>query len=210
MDNRKKVFLTAIIFFIILISYVIHQEIYFIKADDYSDVKAIGIIDDSLCKKYNNVIYEGELIEDKKSHGQDILEYIENIGYVNDIYYFSTEKNNTINSKSIIEGLEWMKAQGIKRINISLSSKKKSKNLVEWIANNSDVKIFCSYNNKINTYDYPAMIDGTISSGFNKKNNYKKSDIIYKSNHIIVFNNRFYYYQGNSYLSIITMLNYKE
>ena len=62
----------------------------------------------------------------------------------------------------------------------------------------------------INTYDYPAMIDGTISSGFNEEVNYKTSDVVYKSNNIMVFNNGFHYYKGNSYLSIITMLNYKE
>lgn len=74
-------------------SYVIYQNVYFIKPGDYSGIEAIGIIDDSLCEDYNdNVIYEGELIEDEKSHGQDMLEYAENMGYVNDIYYFSAEK----------------------------------------------------------------------------------------------------------------------
>lgn len=211
MDSRKKVFLLIVVLFIIVTSYVIYQNMYFVKPGDYSGIEAIGIIDDSLCEDYNdNVIYEGELIEDKKSHGQDMLEYVENMGYINDIYYFSAEKNNTINSESIIEGLEWMKAQGIKRVNISLSSKKKSKDLVEWIANNSDIRIFCSYNNIINTYDYPAMIDGTISSGFNEKVNYKTSDVVYKTNNIVVFNKGIHYYKGNSYLSVCTMLNYKE
>ncbi len=203
-------FVTTILF-IIVISYFICQKIYFVKPGNYSSIEVVGIIDDSLYENCNeNVIYEGEIIEDKKSHGQDMLNYMESIGYTNTIYYFSAEKSDNINSDSIIEGLEWMKDNGIKRVNISMSSKKKSQDLVEWISNNSDIKIFCSYNNIVNTYDYPAMIDGTISSGSNVEVNYKVSDVVYKSNDVIVLNNGVHYYKGNSYLSIMTMLNYKE
>ncbi len=57
---------------------------------------------------------------------------------------------------------------------------------------------------------YHNDVFSDIINGLLFENNYKTSDVVYKSNNIMVFNNGFHYYKGNSYLSIITMLNYKE
>lgn len=65
-------------------------------------------------------------------------------------------------------------------VNISLSSKKYSEKLENWILEHPNVKIYCSYNNQENTFDYPALYEMTIASGSSKKINYKKmmSDIV--------------------------------
>lgn len=72
------------------------------------------------------------------------------------------------------------------------------------------IKVFCSYYKGINTYNYPAMLEGTISSGSNSEVNYKTNDVVYKTSNLIVINDGVHQYKGNSYLSIITMLKYEE
>lgn len=184
---KKKKIIIIIVFTISVIIFCINQKMCFLLPDDYSEIKKIGIIDDSLCKNpCDKVIYEGEIVHDKESHGENILNFINSIGYSNTIYYYSAENGNSISSDSIISGLEWMKKNGVKRVNISLSSKNKSDELQDWIENNLDIKVFCSYNNKINTYDYPAMLEGTISSGSNSEVNYKTNDVVYKTSNLIV------------------------
>ena len=185
----------------------LYRQAYYVA--DFSDIDVVGVIDDSLyLEPSNNVIYNGDIIDDGESHGAEILEYLKDIGYSNSIFYYSAERDGIIESNSIVEGLNWMKQNKVKRINISLSSKKKSNDVEEWILKNSDIIVFCSYNNQINTYDYPAMLDGTISSGVNDGINYKENDVKYKSNRIIIINNGIKYYEGNSFLSIKTMLDY--
>lgn len=203
----------ALIFFIALIAIImvfVYHNIIIVTEGDYFDINSIGIIDDSLCvAQYDNIIYMGELNDDGQSHGAEILDYLKDIGYNNSIFYYSAEKNGVIDSESILEGLSWMKQVGVERINISLSSKRRNINIEEWILANPEITVFCSYNNKINTFDFPAKYFGTVSSGANNNMDYKENDVKYRSNRIIVINKRVRYYKGNSFLSITTMLNYK-
>ena len=98
-----------------------------------------------------------------------------------------------------------MKEYGVNRINISLSSKVYSTQLQEWIDNNPDIIVYASYNNKVNTFDYPAMYENVIASGEkNSKIEFKKNDVKYKSKKIISIRNK-QLYNGNSYLSLISM-----
>ena len=90
----------------------------------------------------------------------------------------------------------------------SLSSKRKSHELQEWIKDNEEMRIYCSYNNKDNTYDYPAMLSGVTASGANKYIEYKPNDCKYNSNRIVIFNKGIHLFYGNSYLSIETLLTH--
>lgn len=126
------------------------------------------------------------------------------------LYYDAESENGRITSKSIIDGLTELKTMGVDKINISLSCKKYSRDIQKWIDENKDVKIFASYNNLINTFDYPARYGGVIASGKKEKNyDYKPLDIVYKSNRIFSLNTG-KIYNGNSYLSIMSMLDSEE
>lgn len=98
-----------------------------------------------------------------------------------------------------------MKNRGVKKINISLSSKIYSDDLQNWVSEHQDIKIFASYNNKINTYDYPAMYEGVVASGkYNDVIKFKENDVKYNSMDIIgIFSLK--KYSGNSFLSLISM-----
>lgn len=84
---------------------------------------------------------------------------------VDNIYYFdSRTENDKITADSIISGLEWMKSNDVKYVNISLSSKKKSEELSNWISDNKDtISVYASYNNLTQSFDYPAMYDDVIN-----------------------------------------------
>lgn len=172
-----------------------------------------GIIDDKLSKKYAGVTVinrDNEPKNTNKSHGDQLVTFIQN-NYSNyNIYYYNAEFDSKITSDSIINGLNALRDKGVDRINISLSSKIYSNEIQEWIHANEDVRVYASYNNSVNTYDYPAMYDGVIASGENQKGiKYKDIDIKYKSKKILSLN-KIGIYKGNSYLSIISMLENKE
>lgn len=209
MKNKKiGIGIACIILFLLLICWVYNT---FVFSKRYAgDVDSIGIIDDSISASYADMtIYNGGISPDSDSHGETLLSYLNDKDYIGKIYYFSAEDSEgKISSDSIIQGLEWMKENDVERINISLSSKYKSRELAEWIIDNPDILIFCSYNNQDNSFDYPAMLDGTISSGISDKINYKEQDKKYPSYNIIIINNGLHFYSGNSYLSLETMLNY--
>ena len=78
-----------------------------------------------------------------------------------------------------------------------------------WIKENNDMTVYCSYNNKLNSLaDYPAMYSGVIASGSDNKIKYKDIDMHYDSNKIILINkNGLKFFEGNSFLSLYTMLD---
>ena len=171
----------------------------------------IGIIDYNI-KRVNNdrLIYQGQY-SDAVTHGNRLIDYLHVKHYKGDIYYYSAEsKTGKINSKKIINGLNWMKYNGVRYINISLSSKYYSEDLAKWINSNKDIVIFCSYNNQNNTADYPANYKNTIASLQKGQKHKNVNCVIYRSNNIIVINKRIYYYKGNSFLSIESLLNYNK
>ena len=124
------------------------------------------------------------------------------------MYYFDASNNEgKIETKGIIEGLEWMVDNSVEKVNISLSTKTMNNELKSWIKDHNEILIYASYNNRINSYDYPAMYPKVYASGTDSRINYKDIDIKYKNNNIIILPNVFKIYHGNSYLSIISMLN---
>ena len=119
--------------------------------------------------------------------------------------------SSIITEDNIINGLNWMKENGVEYVNISLSSRKKCANLQKWINHNKDIKVYCCYNNKLNSFDYPAMCKNVIASGSLSKVKYKKCDRKYRSQEIIVFSGKkIQKFKGNSFLSIETILNDME
>lgn len=103
-----------------------------------------------------------------------------------------------------------MLSNDVKRVNISMSNKVKNDSLQNWIAEHKEIRVFASYNNKFNSYDYPAMYPGVYASGSSRKISYKDKDINYCSNNILVINNGIKAYHGNSFLSVISMLKWKK
>lgn len=215
MINRKKIFLITIsIIILITIVYVLYLNNIFIitEYEIKCTEKNIGIIDTYLTNEYDNLIYEkytNNNISNDMTHGDSIVQFIKDINYTGNIYYYSAWNGEKITADALIEGLEWMKKNGIKKVNISLSSSKFSKNLKNWIITNKDVlRVYASYNNNLNTVaDYPAMYDYVLASGCDSRIPYKDNDIKYRSNKIIILSRmKLKFYQGNSYLSPLSMI----
>ena len=66
--------------------------------------------------------------------------------------------------------------------------------------------VYASYNNELNTLDYPAGYKGVIGIGSSKKIKRKSNDVIFRTNRIVAFFNGIRYYEGNSYLTPYVML----
>lgn len=58
-------------------------------------------------------------------------------------------------------------------------------------------------------YYYPAMYENVISSGSNDCVGYKNEDYLYSSSNIVILP-KFKQYKGNSFLSIVTMVDYMK
>lgn len=173
----------------------------------------IGIIDTYINNTYDNlIVYKSKYkdIQEEETHGDQLIKFAKMLGYKNDVYYYeAVNEEGKIKTENVLKALEWMKENDVKRINISLSSKYKSYELEEWIKQNKDIKIYCSYNNYFNSVkDYPAMYDSVVASGSNDKINYKTIDLKYNNNKIILINkNGIQFFEGNSFLSLYTMLS---
>lgn len=145
---------------------------------------AIGIIDGNISKKNANITYsikkKNKSIE--PTHGDKLVKFLNSICDNPSIYYYdASNEDDDITTEGIINGLEWMVKNNVEKVNISLSSKEYSDELNNWISLHKDViKIYASYNNLINSYDYPAMYDYVIASGSNKNIEYKDIDFNYK------------------------------
>lgn len=48
------------------------------------------------------------------------------------------------------------------------------KDLELWIKQHDDIEVYVSYNNKFNSFDYPAMYENVYVSGSSPKIHYKK------------------------------------
>ena len=168
----------------------------------------VGIIDGNLQKRYECITDTNikEFNQKESHHGDEILDFLEDVSDL-DVYYFDAcDDKGKINSNKILEGLQWMKNNGVSHVDISLSSRKYSKEIEEWIKENKDnLIVYASYNNQKESSDYPAMYKYVRGSGINKEVMDGEKDIIYKTNEIVV--NRKKKVVGNSFLSIMTLLN---
>ena len=169
----------------------------------------IGIIDGSLSKPHNNVkniTYSNDTCE--KKHGDMLLDFIEKYDKHTKVAYYNAEKNGKISSKSIIDGLNWMLDNNISCICISLSSSYYSNELQDWLHQNASVvKVYASYNNTPNTFDYPAQYTDVIGVGSNPEIAYKNVDIKYRSSKVIIINHGIFFFDGNSYLAPLQLIN---
>lgn len=146
-------------------------------------------------------------VSPSETHGDKLLDYILNRKFQQKIYYYdATDEQEQITSDTIISGLDWMVENNISNINISLSTKYYDTDISTWIKIHPEIHVYCSYNNKDNSYDYPAMYEGVIGSGASKNIKYKAIDKQYYSNQMLIVNNGLHYYYGNSFLSLETML----
>ncbi|CDE42591.1 putative uncharacterized protein [Clostridium sp. CAG:411] len=167
-----------------------------------------GIIDGHLSQKYS-CIYDSKNVKHVKkyTHGDSILEFLSAYSPDTEYYYYDAQEKKQYSSSVIIDGLEWMKDRKVKFVSISLSSKFYSEELQEWInANKNKVIVYASYNNELNTLDYPAGYKGVIGIGSSKKIKRKSNDVIFRTNRIVAFFNGIRYYEGNSYLTPYVML----
>lgn len=168
----------------------------------------IGVIDGHLSKTFDNIINTVQIGgSNEKTHGDEIMYFLENLLENRMIYYYDAETNGGINSDSIIRALQWMKDNEVEYVSISLSSKFFSEDIEDWLEQNGkDIKVFASYNNEKNTLDYPAMYEYVRGIGL-KGQARKQSDIEFKNNKVIVLGNKgIGYYAGNSFLSPLAMI----
>lgn len=199
------VFIILLLFVIILIN----NNFLLISNTDYEE--SVGIIDGNITTFYDNVSYfENRMLFDgSETHGDKMIDFALKIQKNLDLYYFdATNELGVIDTNSIIKGLDWMLENSVTRVNISLSSKTYSMELAEWISNHDEIMVFASYNNRMNTNDFPAMYEGVYGSGSNSKVTYKSIDIQYSNNRIMICSAPLGLYNGNSYLSILSMLQY--
>ncbi len=213
LNKGKKFIKNILLFFVVSIFIIILSKLPIIFYSQQSlDNNKFGIIDGNVSKMYNNISYINIDTDNcnKKTHGDYLCEFINNIYKDYHIYYYNAEINGYISDEGLLNALNWMKKKGITKINISLSSKIYSSNIQQWILNNkSSINIFASYSNKSNSYDYPAMyygVTGSIGNYDNSVFSIKKIDKIYNSYYILDIRN-FTYYKGNSYLSLVSMFS---
>ncbi|MCL1881672.1 MAG: hypothetical protein FWF76_05790 [Oscillospiraceae bacterium] len=189
----------------------LYNSFVFITTASYSG--SIGIIDFPLSYVPYNVVYYSQdgssFISENETHGDSLIDFLRDYNFRGTIYYFPAKNDDgIITTENIICGLEWLISNEITRINISLSSALRNDELQEFINNNPEIVIYASYNNQLNTLDFPAMYENVIGSGSDSRIQYKDIDRHYRTNKIVMTNrngiNRF---AGNSFLSLVTMLN---
>lgn len=203
--TKQKIYLLLFIMLTFFTSFLYNHVI--IDYSEFSNIK-IGIIDDALSAESKCIIEKNNTqLSKNTSHGDALLDFIEDSSNIQVYYYDASNENGIIDSEGILDGLEWLKSKNVTFINISLSSKKLSRKLENWLKNNPEIKVFSSYNNNIQSADYPSMYNTVTGSGVNGIVMDDAKDKIYRTNRIFL-PKELTVYHGNSYLSILTMLEY--
>lgn len=203
--NYKWLILTPTIIIIFTLFLVFNQGTISIVTKDCSN-QTIGIIDGKRSEIFNNVFSNNEITTNpEKQHGDYMIEFAQTYCDNVKIYYYDASNDSgSIKTDGILDGLNWMLNNNVKKVDLSISTKIYSKDLENWIKeHNKSIQLYSSYNNLLNSRDYPAMYDYVIASGSNSKIPYKDFDTKYKKN-IIILNGKTY--EGNSYLSLYTLL----
>ena len=195
---------------VVLLTLIIHFNINVI-AFNYKYVENIGIIDTSISSQYRNsydlaIAGNKNYIPAEETHGDKLIEFLNKIKYNGKIHYYIAINNNKIDTNSLLKGLAWLKSRRVTRVNISLSSHNYDVNLQKWVNQNPDIKIFASYNNELNTKDYPAMYKGVVGVGADDTVvSTKNIDTIYNSNRTLVLpfgGKKLGFFEGNSFLTL--------
>ncbi len=169
----------------------------------------IGIIDDGLYRTYEDIELDQTYEMLTEGHGDRIVQFLRDAGYNGKIYFFgASAESGMIRSENILKGLQWMKRKGIGVINISLSSLYYDAQIETWINDNPSIKVYASYNNLANSFDYPAMYKSVIGSGKRNGITYKNIDKTYRNNNVLIISKKgLRLYKGNSFLSLISILD---
>ena len=211
--KRKKIVAVVLIVVmsVVAILMICFSNVVWIKPFSTNGEIKYGVIDESLNEKHNNI----EILNEKKcatttekSHGDYVLDFIEQISPSTSVYYYDAEVDGKITTESIILGLNWMLENEVDCVTLSLSGKVYSDKLESWLDNNSDkITVYASYNNTRNSFDYPANYSNVIGIGTTQTINKKDNDVTYQTSNIIVTSFPLKKYVGNSYLTPYTMLN---
>jgi ribonuclease HI len=206
----RTIKIVSLIVVVVIIGFAyINNEFIFLSKVNTNAV--IGVIDGRLTRESEIVIKTNKEVTTEKTeelnHGDLIVNFIQKASDADVVYYDASDSNGKISTQSIIEGLNWMKENDVKYVNLSLSSSKYSDDLQEWINDNNQIHVYASYNNIANSFDYPAMYKNVIASGNNREVIKKENDIYYNTNKVIVNWQIFNPYIGNSYLTLITILD---
>lgn len=210
MLNKKKVLYFGICILIVAIFICVVKNQYTILTshDNVECSKRFGIIDGNLSYVHNNVQNKNyTIVEGDKTHGDEILEFLQLYSSDCCFYYYDVEEEDRIDSKSILDGLKWMLKNDVNCVSISLSSKYYYSDMENWLNKHSgEITVYASYNNHLNTLDYPAKYNRVIGVGSSKKIEKKENDIIFKNNKVILFVSGIKYYKGNSVLTPYAMV----
>lgn len=188
--------------------YLGNKSVVVVFNNENASTETYGIIDGHLSKEHENLfkINSVEYIG-SNTHGDKILQMMNEYSGNTKFYYYDAQIGDAFSSENILNALKWMKRNGVKYVSISLSSKFYSDEVQSWISmNKNDIVIYASYNNELNTLDYPAKYNDVIGVGSSSKIEKKECDIIMKSNKIILISNGFRFYSGNSFLTPYIML----
>lgn len=185
-----------------------YNTILILSFEEKHEFEKIGIIDTNLSREYDKLVINQNETAEEESHGDMLVQFLKENGYAGEIFYYSAiNEKGEVDSKGILNGLEWMKENNVKIVNISLSSSYYDMDLENWINENSTIKVYASYNNRANSFDYPAMYSAVVGSGKRNPITYKDIDKKYRSYSILVINKTgIHSYKGNSFLSIISAL----
>lgn len=179
----KKIGLRKVILwggvFVIICNIIFNHSITSITSIENSG--KLGIIDENLSLEYEDLIVLNPVEEIKGNtltHGDKMVEFAQEYAPNQEIYYYSaSDREGIVTTDRIIKGLEMMKKEGIKVINISMSSDIYSAEFEQYIlGNQKQMQIYASYSNVTESLDYPAMYKGVIGVG--KKIVYSKTSYI--------------------------------
>jgi hypothetical protein len=212
-NPKWKLYIVVLIIITAVSAYTLKNMYYFFTPSPSKyDNAVIGVIDDTLSENHPCLhMKNNTILNESSSHGDSILDFLDNCGLSDQVFYYdATNNEGKITSSNILDGLQWLKTQGVEYINISLSSKNYSTEIQEWITDNADaVTVFASYNNIYQSSDYPAMYSNVVGSGTHKKIMDLSKDCAYTT-YKIINTKKLSLYNGNSYLSLVTMLDLIE
>lgn len=146
MKKKKKIIvvISIILFLLVLFLVVVNSKFVLIKSVSSTTYEKIGIIDGHLSENHRNIVMSNmDSLPIEKSHGDKVLDFVSTYNNKISMYYYDAEFHGKIDSTSLLEGLAWMKDNGVTSVSISLSGKFDDEELETWIEQNSD-RIFVS------------------------------------------------------------------
>jgi len=213
--KRKTAIVTAVVIVatILIVLFALHRRSTVVFVNNGSNI-TIGIIDDSLTMAHPNVIMQNRPSSETSqamSHGDEMLRFVAAYTPNVRVYYFdATNADGVIDTEHMIEALEWMLNNGVEVVAIPLSTRHYSATLRDFIqANQNKLRIYASYDNRAQSFDYPAMYPYVIGVG-QTRYSYKPNDIIFRTNRILLLQRRPMHFHGNSFLAILAAIRYEQ